>query len=112
MSNDFGRRYEELACEYLKKSGYKVKARNVSYRFGEIDIVALKGKTLVFVEVKGGSSFRLPRYRVDERKLRRLEFAAQRYILSEKPVFSEARLDVIEVLENGKVNHLKAVGRW
>jgi putative endonuclease len=112
MSNATSKRYEDIACRYRKKSGYKIIARNISYRFGEIDIVAFEGRTMVFVEVKGGRSFRLPRYRVDERKLRRLELAAQRYISTEKPTFSETRLDVIEVLNDGEVNHLKAVGRW
>ncbi|MBN2219004.1 MAG: YraN family protein [Kosmotogaceae bacterium] len=112
MSRESGKRYEDIACEYLKKTGYRIIARNVTYRFGEIDIVALEGKILVFVEVKGGSSLVLPRYRVDERKIRRLELAAQRYILIEKPEFDEARLDVIEILGNGVVNHIRSVGRW
>ncbi|AFK06378.1 putative endonuclease related to Holliday junction resolvase [Mesotoga prima MesG1.Ag.4.2] len=112
MSKESGKRYEDLACEYLKENGYRIIARNVAYRFGEIDIVALEGKILVFVEVKGGSSLVLPRYRVDERKIRRLELAAQRYILTEEPKFEEARLDVIEILESGAVNHFRSVGRW
>lgn len=53
MSKESGKRYEDLACEYLKENGYRIIARNVAYRFGEIDIVALEGKILVFVEVKG-----------------------------------------------------------
>lgn len=43
---------EEIACEYLKKQGYKILERNYRIRGGETDIVAKEGVTLVFVEVK------------------------------------------------------------
>ena len=43
---------ENLACEYLRKQGYKILERNYRIRGGEIDIVAQDGSTLVFVEVK------------------------------------------------------------
>lgn len=48
-TGDYG---EELACEYLKKNGYKILERNYRIRGGEIDIVAKDGESLVFVEVK------------------------------------------------------------
>ena len=43
---------ENTACEYLKRKGYKIVARNVARNTGEIDIIARKGETLHFVEVK------------------------------------------------------------
>lgn len=43
---------EQLACDYLKKSGYKIVERNYRIRGGEIDIVAKDEEYLVFVEVK------------------------------------------------------------
>lgn len=43
---------EDLACEYLKKQGYKILERNYRIRGGEIDIVAMDKNYLVFVEVK------------------------------------------------------------
>ncbi|HOI63732.1 MAG TPA: YraN family protein [Mesotoga sp.] len=112
MSRELGRQFEELACAYLKNTGYRIVARNVSYRFGELDIVAYDGRVLVFVEVKGGNGFSPPRYRVDERKLRHLEMAANRFIAQERPKFDEIRLDVVEVLNTGEINHIKSVGRW
>ncbi|HSG69457.1 MAG TPA: YraN family protein, partial [Planctomycetaceae bacterium] len=48
----FGDRGERLAVRHLKKSGLKIVARNYRNRFGEIDIIALDGQTIVFVEVK------------------------------------------------------------
>ena len=43
---------EELACQYLKKQGYKILERNYRIRGGEVDIVARDQDYLVFVEVK------------------------------------------------------------
>lgn len=47
-----GSRGEDLACEFLKKNGYRILERNYRIRGGEIDIVAKDGSALVFVEVK------------------------------------------------------------
>ena len=46
---------ENNACEFLKKNGYTIITRNYSKKWGEIDIVAKKGKKLHFVEVKSVS---------------------------------------------------------
>jgi putative endonuclease len=46
---------EDCACEYLQKNGYKIVDRNYLKRWGEIDIVAIKGKKLHFIEVKSVS---------------------------------------------------------
>ena len=47
-----GNKGEDIACEYLRKTGFSIRARNVAKRVGEIDIVAQKGNTLHMVEVK------------------------------------------------------------
>jgi len=47
-----GRIGEGLACEHLSALGCSIVARNCRTRFGEIDVVALDGDTLAFVEVK------------------------------------------------------------
>jgi len=41
-----------LAAEHLKRRGYEIVERNYRTRYGELDIVASDGKTLVFCEVK------------------------------------------------------------
>ena len=43
---------EELACQFLKRQGYKILERNYRIRGGEIDIVARDGEYLAFIEVK------------------------------------------------------------
>lgn len=47
-----GRWGERLAADYLEQRGYRVLERNVWRREGEIDLVAVHGETLVFVEVR------------------------------------------------------------
>jgi putative endonuclease len=43
---------EDIACNYIKKRGYKVVERNYTKKQGEIDVIAQKDKTLYFIEVK------------------------------------------------------------
>ena len=50
-----GRIGENCACEFLKKAGYAIVDRNYLKKWGEIDIVAKKGKKIHFVEVKSVS---------------------------------------------------------
>ena len=47
-----GRRGEQLAAEHFERLGWLIVARNHHTRFGELDIVALDGDSLVFAEVK------------------------------------------------------------
>lgn len=47
-----GRRSEWLCGWYLRFKGYRILARNLRYPVGELDLVARRGRLLVFVEVK------------------------------------------------------------
>jgi len=49
---DRGRHAERLAAAFLQERGLTLVARNYRCRFGEIDLIARDGKTLVFVEVR------------------------------------------------------------
>jgi putative endonuclease len=49
-----GRAAEELVAAQLEQGGWRIVGRNVRLPSGELDIVALDGTTLVFVEVKAG----------------------------------------------------------
>ena len=51
-----GRKYEDLAAEYLKKQGYRILERNYRCRKGEIDLIGIQEGYLCFVEVKYRSS--------------------------------------------------------
>lgn len=73
---------ENLACDFLKKNGFKILARNFTIRGGEIDIIARDGNVLVFVEVKTRHSkeYGSAREAVTGWKLRYLRKAALFYI--------------------------------
>ena len=51
-TREVGRTGEELAEKYLQKEGYKVREKNFWCRFGEIDLIAVDGDYIVFIEVK------------------------------------------------------------
>ncbi len=52
---DTGRVGEEIACRFLESKGYRVVERNYRKKWGEIDIIAIKGGAVRFVEVKAVS---------------------------------------------------------
>ncbi len=107
---------EDIATDYLKKKKYKILEKNFTAGKGEIDIIALKDKTTVFVEVKTrqNDSFGTPSEAVDLRKRKKLIETATRYI-SEKNPDTAFRFDVIEVygcLKDGefcfeKIEHIE-----
>ncbi len=93
-----GAEYERKAADYLVRAGYRLLERNYRCRAGEIDLIAMHGEYLVFVEVK----YRADTGRgygseaVDDRKQKRIRKAAlwyltERHITMEQP----CRFDVI-----------------
>ncbi|RLA71663.1 MAG: YraN family protein [Epsilonproteobacteria bacterium] len=71
MSRARGDIAEEKAVEYLRKNGFEIIDRNVSSRFGEIDIITLKSEVLHFVEVKSARTYELAMQNITPRKLQR-----------------------------------------
>jgi putative endonuclease len=91
-----GEEAEELAARFLAGQGLEILARNYRTRFGEVDLVARDGATLVFVEVRQRSwgAFGGAAGSVDGRKQRRIVAAARHYLarLRAEPA---CRFDVI-----------------
>lgn len=84
MSNtSSGNKGEDLACEHLKKQGYKILERNYRIRGGEIDIIAKDQEYLVFVEVKTRWSheYGLPVESITPWKIKYLLKTAKFYLL-------------------------------
>src|SRR6056297_2486467 len=75
-----GRKYEDIACEYLKQKNYRIIEKNYRTRLGEIDLICSLNKELVFVEVKGGKKSPEPFLRVNQQKLQRLERTMRHYL--------------------------------
>ena len=96
-----GTRGEKLACQFLKRSGYKILYRNFRGRSGgEIDIVCRNGDTLVFIEVKTRTreDFGRPFDAVDRNKQKRIARGALAWLrlLDDPDILF--RFDVLEVI--------------
>lgn len=92
--------YEEKACLYLKKKGFKILERNFRVRQGEIDIVARDEGILVFVEVKyrKDASKGLPQEAVDRKKQRQISKVALFYLsFRHFPLTTPCRFDVVAI---------------
>ena len=104
-----GRIGENSACAYLKKKGYKIIEKNYTTKIGEVDLIALYGDLLVFVEVKTRSSIAdgTPADAVDFNKQRKYVLLATQYLQAhEQYKDSAVRFDVVEVLGE-QINHLE-----
>ena len=80
--NVLGKEGEERAAVYLQQSGYTICHKNYRYKRGEIDIIAKKDETIVFVEVKlrSKSKFGNPEEFVSPQKIELIRAAAENYI--------------------------------
>jgi len=76
----FGERSEALAAEFLAANGYRILARKFTIPGGEIDIVAERAGTIVFVEVKARASVEAALASITEGKRRRLGRAAATWV--------------------------------
>jgi len=94
-----GKRGEELAAAYLAKAGYRIMERNYRCIFGEIDIVAEEGDSIVFVEVKSRRSkaYGDPQLAVGARKQKKISMVALNYIEEKQKHSRNARFDVVAV---------------
>lgn len=92
-----GARGEDIAVRYLKGLGYEILARNWWSRFGELDVVAVDGDTLVFVEVKLRYDPIDPLEAVDARKQQRIARLAFDFLMHHGMLGRPARFDVIAV---------------
>ena len=110
----FGDRGEDCAAAFMARKGLRVLARNVRLgRLGEIDIIALDGSTLVFVEVKTrrDRAFGPPEEAVTAAKSRTLAACAEAWRNAKGWSGRPWRLDVVAVDLSGKpeTRHLEDV---
>lgn len=96
--NRRGEPAESLAAAFLEAEGLKILARNYRCRFGEIDLVAVNGATLVFVEVRarGSEAYGGAAGSITPAKRKRLVAAARHYLMSHRSS-SPCRFDVVLV---------------
>jgi putative endonuclease len=99
-----GQSAEDLAAARLAAAGWRIVERNARTRYGELDIVALDGRDLVFVEVKAGRQGSAlgperPILAVDARKQRRVRRLATAWLAERRrgARYSEIRFDAIGI---------------
>jgi len=118
-----GQRGEAAAARHLRRQGCKIVARGRRLRPGELDLVAVEGRTVVFVEVKTRQSGDAghPSEAVDPAKQRRLTRLAVTFLKRHGLLEYPARFDVIAVTwpegrRRPEIEHFKnafdAVGEW
>ena len=103
-----GCRGENIAVDYLTKKGYIIIERNYRTPFGETDIIAMDGDTLVFCEVKTRSTGRygLGREAITPAKLTHMLKSAEFYCCENSAEDARVRIDVIEItLNNSSIVH-------
>jgi putative endonuclease len=92
---EIGNLGESIACEYLRRHGFKIRDRNVARKTGELDVVAEEGDTLHFVEVKtvladnfpkeaDGKDEYDPSLNLHEAKVRKVARTGEWYVLEKK----------------------------
>lgn len=106
MSRARGDLAEDRACEHLRQQGFLIIERNISSRYGEIDVIAVKNEVLHFIEVKSAPSYEQAIRNVTPAKLHKITLTAQSY-MKKKGLDPDFCIDVVivtgsrcELLEN------------
>ncbi|HVF69666.1 MAG TPA: YraN family protein [Xanthomonadales bacterium] len=107
---DEGNAGEDIACRYLTNKGYKIITRNFRIRGGEIDIIAVDGDTLAFVEVKTRTSkqFGTGLEAIGFWKIKALIKTAQIYKATHMNLPEAMRIDAVVVMLN-KFNEIDSI---
>ena len=98
QEQQFGMDSESIAVNYLKEHGYQIIKRNYRTKFGEIDIIAKDGDTIVFAEVKARKSrVYNPKEAVTKSKKRKISMVALYYLKTTRQTNVRARFDVVAI---------------
>lgn len=110
--NELGIGGEERASAYLLDLGYRVLERDWKSGRKDLDIIAMDGETLVFVEVKTRRDrlFGNPEDAVSGRKIRNIVSCADAYLrLKAIPLGTPVRFDIISVVSNANTFELRHI---
>lgn len=110
-SHDLGRRGEELAARALERAGWRVLHRNFLLGHKEIDLVAQRGETIAFVEVKtrAGSSCGHPLEAVTAAKRREIETVARAWVARHGRAADIYRFDAVSIIWDRGVAELEHI---
>ncbi len=105
-----GRRGEWLAAWYLRLCGWRIMAQRVKTPRGEVDLIARRGRMVVFAEVKWRSSAAELERAVDQYRLRRVAAAAEALAARYVNPGDDMRIDVLLLAPRRLPRHL--VNAW
>lgn len=108
ISYRFGLWGEDIACLYLRLKGYRILERNHRTPYGEIDIIAKRRKTLVFIEVKSRASMDQALFALSPFQQKRITNAAKSF-LSVNPRYcvQNIRFDFLAISARYWPRHIK-----
>lgn len=108
-----GNQCEQIALNHLGKNNYKILSTNYRSRFGEIDIIALQEKEIVFVEVRSKwhdsdnniyNSLVTPEETVNYTKLRKIEKTAEDFLLKKEKIWKSYFPEIINTFPNWRID--------
>ncbi len=92
-----GRRAETIAAWWLRLQGFAILAQRVRTGVGEVDLVARRGRTLLFVEVKARATSDAGHWAIEHHRLRRVARAAESLVVRFGAGCTTIRIDAIIV---------------
>lgn len=98
---DLGRQAEDVAADFLRSKGLVIVTRRYSCRKGELDLVALDGDVIVFVEVKMRRDDRRPEESITAKKSTRIRLASRAYLREVGAKTAKTRFDVVVIAKDG-----------
>lgn len=109
-SDLYGKKGEDMACDYLKGKGYKIIERNFLCNMGEIDIIAQKDNWLIFIEVKTRQNDRFGQGKelITNEKKRKIMNASIVYLKNHLKEGVSVRYDLIDIMGDN-LEHLEAI---
>lgn len=102
-----GRTGETIAAWYLRLKGWRILARRVRTKVGEVDLVARRGRLVAFVEVKTRAGAGELDFAIDERRLARVAAAAEALIPTYAANGEDVRIDVLLVTPGHVPRHIE-----
>ncbi len=113
LRRNLGVKGEHFAEKFLKSRGYQIITRNFHSKFGEIDLVGLDNKTLVFIEVKTrwSNKFGLPEEAVTPWKLKAICRTGEYFKMLHPELPETLRIDLvaIQLSPGGEVEEVRLI---
>jgi len=105
-----GRRAEQVAALYLRFKGYRIIEKRFRSRRGEIDLIARRGSTTVFIEVKARKTVDDALLSIAYKQRRCIEAAAEDWLKKHGHSQKSLRFDVVAIVPRALPTHI--TGAW